>query len=130
MTQVFGSGSEVTMYYDPLISKLVCWGSNRATTIKLMKRALSEYQIAGVINNIPFLSIIIDHNSFKSGKFDINFLNDKFMDTLRSLENANGKEELEKIVAIFSALLKYKSKTKTIHTNSSEVNKWREQLYE
>jgi len=56
----FGSGSEITMYYDPLISKLVCWGSDRNTAIKLVKRALSEYQIAGVINNIPFLSLIIN----------------------------------------------------------------------
>ena len=126
----FGTGSEVTMYYDPLISKLVCWGSNRDTAIKLMKRALSEYQIAGVINNIPFLSLIIDHKSFKSGKFNINFLNEKFMDNLPSLENANGKEELETIVAIFSALLKDKSKVKGIHTNSKEVNKWQEQMYE
>jgi acetyl-CoA carboxylase biotin carboxylase subunit len=126
----FGSGSEVTMYYDPLISKLVCWGSNRATAIELMKRALSEYQIAGVINNIPFLSLIIDHKSFKNGKFDINFLNDKFMNNLPSLENANGKGELETIAAVFSALLKHKSIVKRIHTNSKEVNRWQEQMYE
>ncbi len=126
----FGSGSEVTMYYDPLISKLVCWGSNRATAIELMKRALSEYQIAGVINNISFLSLIIDHKSFKSGKFDINFLNEKFMESLPALENANGKDELEKIAAIFSALLKHKSKVKGIHTNSKKVNTWQEQMYE
>jgi len=126
----FGSGSEITMYYDPLISKLVCWGSNRDTAIKLMKRALSEYQIAGVINNIPFLSLIINHKSFKSGKFDINFLNEKFMDNLPSLENANGKGELETIAAVFSALLKHKSTVKRIHANSKEVNRWQEQMYE
>lgn len=126
----FGSGSEITMYYDPLISKLVCWGSDRDTAIRLMKRALSEYQIAGVINNIPFLSLIMDYKSFKSGKFDINFLNEKFMESLPALENANGKEELEKIAAIFSALLKHKSKVKGIHTNSKKVNTWQEQMYE
>jgi len=126
----FGSGSEITMYYDPLISKLVCWGSDRKTTIKLMKRALSEYQIAGVINNIPFLSLIINHRSFKNGKFDINFLNEKFMESLPALENANGREELEKIAAIFSALLRHKSKVKGIHTNSKKVNRWQEQMYE
>ncbi len=126
----FGSGSEITMYYDPLISKLVCWGSDRNTAIKLMKRALSEYQIAGVINNIPFLSLIINHKSFKSGKFDINFLNQRFMESLPALENANGKDELEKIAAIFSALLKHKSKVKGIHTNSKKVNTWQEQMYE
>ena len=126
----FGSGSEITMFYDPLISKLVCWGSDRNTAIKLMKRALSEYQIAGVINNIPFLSLIISHKSFKSGKFDINFLSDKFMESLPALENANGKEKLENIAAMFSALLKHKSKVKGIHTNSKKVNKWQEQMYE
>ncbi len=125
-----GSGSEITMYYDPLISKLVCWGSNREAAIKLMKKALSEYQIAGVINNIPFLSLIIAHKSFKSGKFNINFLNEKLMDSLPSLENANGKGELETVAAIFSALLKHNSKVKIIHTHSKKNNRWQEQMYE
>lgn len=126
----FGSGSEVTMYYDPLISKLVCLGSDRESTIKLMKRALSEYQIAGVINNIPFLKIIIDHKLFKNGNFDINFLNEKFMSNLSLFENTNGKEELETITVLFSALLKQKSKAKKISGNTRELNRWREQLYE
>ena len=52
------------------------------------------------------------------------------MDSLPSLENANGKEKLETIAAIFSALLKHKSKVKGIHTNSKEVNRWQEQMYE
>jgi hypothetical protein len=52
------------------------------------------------------------------------------MESLPALENANGKEELEKIAAIFSALLKHKSKVKGIHTNSKKINRWQEQMYE
>ncbi len=126
----FTSGSEVTMYYDPLISKLVCWASDRERAIKLILRALSEYQVAGVISNIPFLSLIINNKSFKNGKFDINFLNQEFMESLSSLEKENGKEDLENIAAVFSALLKQSYNVSDVHSNTQKLNSWQEQLYE
>ncbi|HSD63391.1 MAG TPA: acetyl-CoA carboxylase biotin carboxylase subunit, partial [Ignavibacteriaceae bacterium] len=51
----FGRGSEISIYYDPLIAKLICWAGDRNSAIERMKRALSEYKIFGVITNISFL---------------------------------------------------------------------------
>ena len=48
-------GYEIPIYYDPMISKLIVWAINRKYAIKRMKRALYEYKIVGVKNNIGFL---------------------------------------------------------------------------
>lgn len=126
----FTIGSDISVYYDPLISKLVCWAPERETAIDRMLTALSEYHIAGVINNVNFLSIIINHTNFRKGNFDINFLDDSFMKKLPELKNTYGKEKLEDVAAIFSAILMSKSKQQVIPSNSKGSNQWQEQIYE
>ena len=53
-------GGEITVFYDPLISKLVSWGNDRMEAIKRMKRALEEYQITGVRSNISFCLFLVE----------------------------------------------------------------------
>jgi acetyl-CoA carboxylase biotin carboxylase subunit len=60
--------------YDPLISKLVTWGSTRAESIARMLRALREYRIEGIRSNIPFFLEILDRPDFRSGDFDTSFI--------------------------------------------------------
>ena len=127
----FDNSSEITVYYDPLIAKLVCWSENRQSAINRMLRALSEYIIGGLITNISFLKIIVDHPSFRKGNININFLNDDFMTKLSSSEGNGEVNEIEKIAAIFSALLKSKSVSnnhQVIKTQKS--NLWQDQMYE
>jgi len=64
------AGSEVTLYYDPLIAKLITWAPDRGRSIRRMQRALDEYQIAGVTTIIPFLGEILLQESFQSGEYD------------------------------------------------------------
>jgi acetyl-CoA carboxylase, biotin carboxylase subunit len=47
-------GSQITVFYDPMISKLVTWGDDRAEAIARMRRALDEYRVGGIKNNLPF----------------------------------------------------------------------------
>ena len=127
----FEIGSDISVYYDPLISKLICWGKDRMAAIERMKRALSEYHIAGLTTNISFLKLIIEQKDFKAGKFDINYLNEEFMSKISSLQNKLGKESFLEIAAIFSAI--HKSKVSMNHFSSNHrknVNRWMEQLYE
>jgi len=127
----FDVGSEITVHYDPLISKLVCWAENRSSAINRMLRALSEYKIGGLITNISFLKIIIDHPSFRNGDFDINFLNPQFMNNLNEFLSSQGKREVEETAAIFAALLKSRSSINNFQSNKiKNVNRWQEQLYE
>jgi acetyl-CoA carboxylase biotin carboxylase subunit len=68
------SGYEVTVHYDPLISKLVAWGNTRDEAIRRMRRALDEYSIHGVVTNLAFHRWVLQHPRFLAGDFDTNFI--------------------------------------------------------
>ena len=53
-------GDEVGVYYDPMISKIICWGPNRRVALKKMESALVGYQLAGFQTNISFLKELIN----------------------------------------------------------------------
>ena len=96
-----------------------------------MLRALSEYVIGGLITNIPILKIIIANPSFRKGDFDINFLNDRFMNNLINMDEANKMKEIEKVSAIFAAILKSKSSLNNLPAKKSvSINQWQEQMHE
>jgi acetyl-CoA carboxylase biotin carboxylase subunit len=127
----FEVGSQIGVHYDPLISKLVCWAGDRHSAINRMIRTLNEYIIGGLTTNISFLKLIIDHPSFREGKFDINFLNDEFMKSLNDLDKNQNKDKSEKAAAILAALLKSKSSSNNYKSNHTEKsNLWLEQMYE
>ncbi len=67
-------GYEIPLYYDPLISKLICWGKTRDEAIARMKRALYEYKITGVKTSIRLLVRIMDTPDFKDGKYNTHFI--------------------------------------------------------
>lgn len=63
------AGADVSFYYDPLISKVVTWGSTRDEGISRMKRALSEYRIEGIKTNIPYFFRLLENGEFLSGNY-------------------------------------------------------------
>jgi acetyl-CoA carboxylase biotin carboxylase subunit len=127
----FDLGSQITVHYDPLISKLVCWSDNRESAIDRMLRALYEYVIGGLVTNISFLKIIIAHPAFRKGEFDINFLNDEFMNGLKKINGSKNIQEIERVSAIFASILKSKSSFNTLPTKKTDsLNQWQEQMYE
>lgn len=73
-------GGEVSIYYDPMISKLITWGPDRQTAIKTMQHALDRYLIDGVTTNIPFLAALFDHKDFQAGDFSTNFIDHHYPD--------------------------------------------------
>jgi propionyl-CoA carboxylase alpha chain len=66
-------GGEVSVYYDPLIAKLIVWAPDRASAIERMRRALEEYEIEGVTTNIPACNFVLAHPSFQNGTYDTGF---------------------------------------------------------
>jgi len=72
------AGFEVSIYYDPLIAKLLAWGETRGEAILRMKRALSEYKILGLKTTIPMFQKLMNSFSFIGGQFDIYFLEEDF----------------------------------------------------
>ncbi len=71
-------GFEVSIHYDPMISKLVAWGATREEAIARMERALSEYVIHGPTTNIEFHRWILRHPRFRKGDFDTRFIQQEF----------------------------------------------------
>ncbi|MDH3346586.1 MAG: acetyl/propionyl/methylcrotonyl-CoA carboxylase subunit alpha [Desulfobulbaceae bacterium] len=72
-TGVF-EGGEISIYYDPMIAKLVTYGEDREEATSLMREALDEYVIRGVKHNIGFLGALMNHPKFISGDFTTNFI--------------------------------------------------------
>ncbi len=67
-------GSVVSHHFDPMLAKLIVWGPSRRAAIDRMKRALDDFVLLGVRNNIEFLRRIIETNDFAAGKLDTSFL--------------------------------------------------------
>ena len=67
-------GSNVSMYYDPMLAKLVVWGEDRLTAIKRMQCALNSFAVGGVQTNIPLLSWIASNKAFLAGRTTTSFL--------------------------------------------------------
>src|SRR5205807_1243930 len=70
------AGSPVTHHFDPLLGKLITWAPSRPMAIERMKRALSDFVLLGVRNNIDFLRRVISTEDFASGKLHTEFLAD------------------------------------------------------
>ena len=73
-------GGEVSMHYDPMISKLITYGDNREAAIDLMVDALDAYYIRGVNHNISFLNALMVHPRFIAGELTTNFIEEEFPD--------------------------------------------------
>ncbi len=73
-------GSEVSMFYDPMIAKLVTYGETREEAIDRMGDALDAYYIRGVNHNISFLNALIAHPRFREGRLTTNFIAEEYPD--------------------------------------------------
>jgi 3-methylcrotonyl-CoA carboxylase alpha subunit len=66
--------SQITMYYDPMIAKLITWGANREEALQRLEQALNHYYIGGLKTNIPFLKAICQHSKFRHAELSTDFL--------------------------------------------------------
>lgn len=93
-------GQQITINYDPMISKLSVHGPNREIARKRMLRALDEYEIAGCKTTIPFCEFTLNHPAFIEAKYDTHFVPDHFT------PNAMQESQSPGDVALAAALLK------------------------
>uniref|UniRef100_A0A8C3A8G7 Propionyl-CoA carboxylase alpha chain, mitochondrial n=1 Tax=Cyclopterus lumpus TaxID=8103 RepID=A0A8C3A8G7_CYCLU len=88
-------GSDISIYYDPMISKLVTYGATRAEALASMEDALDNYVIRGVTHNISLLREIITHPRFISGDISTNFLPEVYPDGFKGHQlEADSRREL------------------------------------
>jgi acetyl-CoA carboxylase biotin carboxylase subunit len=96
-----GVGSEVTLYYDPMLAKLIVWAPTRAEAIARMHRALDELTIHGVETSREFHLRVMEDDEFRRGAIDIQWLERR----LDSLVSASAPREQVEAAAIAAALL-------------------------
>ncbi|HMM78524.1 MAG TPA: acetyl-CoA carboxylase biotin carboxylase subunit [Pyrinomonadaceae bacterium] len=106
-------GAEVSIYYDPMISKFAVYGRDRAEAIDRMRRALLEYQVDGIKTTLPFFREVMDDEVFIRGDLDTGFIN-AFMERRKAVEP--DRETLDAVI-IAAAL---HSKTRTADVPSGE----------
>ena len=112
------SGSEISIYYDPMISKLAVHNKDRSSAIELMINALQSYYLSGVENNIGFLISILNDKKFKNGSLSTSFIKDKFKNGYQPEMGIT--EEITKKISIASVLVFIKQLRKIDLSNSSE----------
>lgn len=94
----FEEGMNIPIYYDPMISKLVVHGKDRDDAIEKMIEAIDNYQISGVETTMGFCRFALNHEAFRSGKFDTHFVK-HFWDPKGIMEADKGAQEVAAIFA-------------------------------
>jgi propionyl-CoA carboxylase alpha chain len=70
----FEQGMDIPIYYDPMLAKLITYGKTREEAIQVMLKAIEDYKIEGVKTTLSFGKFVFEHEAFRSGKFDTNFV--------------------------------------------------------
>src|SRR5690606_5881526 len=93
-------GFEVSLYYDPLLGKLIVHGPDRAAAIERMRRALAELRIVGVETSAPFHRKVMEEPDFRAGNLDI-----RYVEKHPGLLEGDPKEEMLRVAALAAAML-------------------------
>jgi acetyl-CoA carboxylase biotin carboxylase subunit len=92
------AGYTVPVFYDPMLSKVVCHAATRSEAIARMKRALREYRVEGIDTTIPFFTAVMDHDDFQAAKFDTGFI-DRMLPELTLERSGDGQLEAAIVAA-------------------------------
>jgi propionyl-CoA carboxylase alpha chain len=95
-------GGEVSMFYDPMIAKLITWGETRDEAADLQIAALDAFEIEGLGHNIDFVSAIMQHPRFRSGELTTGFIAEEYPDGFRG---APASPELIRDLAAIAAFV-------------------------
>jgi propionyl-CoA carboxylase alpha chain len=93
-------GGEISMYYDPMIAKLVTWGRTRDEAADRQVQALDRFVIEGPGHNVHFLSALLQHPRFRAGELTTGFIAEEYPDGFRGAEA--GPELLRQVAALIA----------------------------
>ncbi|CAH0521817.1 unnamed protein product [Peronospora belbahrii] len=99
-------GSEISMFYDPMISKLITYGKDRPECLERMKVALDNYIIRGPGNNVSFLQDVYRHPRFASGKITTKFIEEEYPEGFQGVKLTPPETEDLRVVGAIMHLKK------------------------
>ncbi len=95
-------GSEISVYYDPLIAKLITHAPTRAEAIAAQADALDAFTIDGIRHNIPFLAALMQHKRFKAGKLSTAFIAEEYPQGFHPI---TPEGEMQRVIAAVAAAI-------------------------
>ncbi|WP_265571566.1 acetyl-CoA carboxylase biotin carboxylase subunit [Sphingomicrobium nitratireducens] len=95
-------GGEVSMFYDPMIAKLITHGETREAAIDLAVEALDAFEIEGLNDNVDFLSALLQHERFRSGRLTTGFIAEEYPE---GFEGAPADDELKTDLVALAAVV-------------------------
>ncbi|MDP7592363.1 MAG: acetyl/propionyl/methylcrotonyl-CoA carboxylase subunit alpha [Litorilituus sp.] len=122
-------GDEVSVYYDPMIAKLIVWDESRDKALKRLSKALSEYRINGVTTNIDFLYNLATSSPFIEEDIDTGFIEKNkaliFNDTKKALLNELPIAALYLVLSIEKSAQQSAQQSNDPHSPWHNANAWR-----
>jgi acetyl-CoA carboxylase biotin carboxylase subunit len=114
-------GYEIPPFYDSMVAKLIVWGKDRETAILRLRRALSEFEIAGVPTTAKFHEAVLQHPDFLAGNFTTSFVEEQSK-WLKEKMSQMPEEHLE--IAAILAAINVADQTTTIPTKQQTASLW------
>jgi acetyl/propionyl-CoA carboxylase alpha subunit len=105
-------GGRVSIYYDPMLAKLIVWAPTRAHAILRMRRALREYRVTGIQTNIPFHLGVMQSIDFQRGRLDTAFV-ERFLAQGGRMQTED-TSQLEGVAALAAALVASRRKLNAV----------------
>lgn len=125
--------SEVSIHYDPLISKLAAWGRTRDESIDRLRRALDEYEVGGIKTTLPFFREIVRDEEFKSGRLDTGFI--ARFNERREAAGTHGSDDrnldaqMRQDIALIAASIQYvklqRKASSVRHASGADHSRWK-----
>jgi acetyl-CoA carboxylase biotin carboxylase subunit len=116
-------GSEISIYYDPMISKFAVYGRNRAEAIDRMRRALEEYEVGGIKTTLPFFREVVEDAEFIEGKLDTGFI-PRFNERKKAKQITDTERDMALIAAALAASVKSATVSNENQTNGPQLSRW------
>ncbi|MGI8706350.1 MAG: acetyl-CoA carboxylase biotin carboxylase subunit [Sphingomicrobium sp.] len=95
-------GSEISMFYDPMVAKLITWGPNRDAAIDAQIAALDAFELDGIGDNVDFLSALMQHPRFRSGDITTGFIAEEYPE---GFTGAPADDQLLSDIAIIGGMI-------------------------
>ena len=117
-------GGEISMYYDPMIAKLISYGKDRDDACLKLSSALDTFFISGLETNIAFVNSVLNNKKFLSGNITTAFLEEEYPKGYSGLLKSKSKLFLISLVALaMEAIKKYRNQNLTAETCVVKINK-------
>jgi acetyl-CoA carboxylase biotin carboxylase subunit len=119
----YEEGMEVSIYYDPMIAKLVVHGKTRTEAIQKMLEAIKEYKIEGVATTLSFGTFVFEHDAFFTGKFDTHFVKNYY-----TPEKIKEKQKANAEIAAAAALKYFLDQQNILRPVDNKSTSWKRRL--